>query len=162
MKSSHTVSPNPFRRLAAPLILALVFIGGCADKPTSRHYSTYGIGTPSNLRAAEAAQAYMSAANPLLEQRRSDKPVRLIRAPQPVMPPQAIDDRIEGEVKIRIIFDETGKVGTVEVVESPHQLLTQAVLQAVKQWAITPATVNGKPEKTVVRQAFVFKAEAER
>lgn len=144
------------------LVLALLLIGGCASKPTYRYYSSYVVeGAPGGLLAPEAAQAHMNAANSIIQEQsggRYDNPIRLIYAPQPVTPPRATDDRIEGDVKVRILFGESGKVEKVDIVESPNELLTEAVLAAVRLWAITPATVNGRPAKFGARQAFSFKA----
>jgi TonB family protein len=149
-------------RVVTSFIFGALFLAGCASKPTYRYYSEYRVnGGPKEVSGAAAAEAHKNAANAILEQRTSgrfDNPIRVLSSPQPVTPPAATDDRIEGEVKVQILFGESGTVEDVQVLESPHALLTDAVLEAVRRWRITPATVSGKPAKITVRQTFAFKA----
>ena len=119
-------------RMLVPLILALLLVGGCASKPAYRYYSTYRVeGATGELLAPEAAQAHLNAANSRIQERtdgRYDKPIRLISAPQPVMPPKAIDERIEGDVKVRILFSEAGKDDSTSTLDSTglaHPALAQ-------------------------------------
>ncbi|HEY7353804.1 MAG TPA: TonB family protein [Terriglobales bacterium] len=63
---------------------------------------------------------------------------------QPVYPPLARTARVQGSV---ILAAEIGKDGTIQNLHviSGHPLLTQAALDAVKQWRYRPYILNGEP-----------------
>lgn len=84
-----------------------------------------------------------------------------IRGEPPAMPRAALAQKIEGTVTVEITFDEKGDVEDVKVVTSPHEILTEAVLSAVKQWKMEPRLEKGKPVIVVARRSFVFKVDKE-
>lgn len=63
---------------------------------------------------------------------------------QPVYPPLARTARVQGSV---ILAAEIAKDGTIQNLHviSGHPLLTQAALDAVKQWRYRPYILNGEP-----------------
>jgi TonB family protein len=61
----------------------------------------------------------------------------------PVYPPSARQARIQGDVVIKAIINQTGDVTSVEVV-SGHPMLAPAALEAVRQWKYRPFMLNGK------------------
>lgn len=71
------------------------------------------------------------------------RPGRIIKKVEPVYPPEAKAEKIQGVVVLKIKVDAAGKVAEVTVV-SGHEKLTQASVDAVKQWEYEPCTVNGK------------------
>lgn len=62
----------------------------------------------------------------------------------PEYPVMARQMRIEGPVLIRAIISREGSIEMAQVV-SGHPLLTQAALQAVRQWKYRPYVLNGEP-----------------
>lgn len=61
----------------------------------------------------------------------------------PVYPPEAEQQRIEGEVKLRAIVGRDGTVQSVGVVDGPA-LLVPAAMDAVRRWRYAPTFKNGR------------------
>jgi len=72
------------------------------------------------------------------------KAPRLIYQPDFIYPPIARAARVQGEVLVEAIIDETGKVVEAHAVSGPG-LLVPAALQAVAQWRYEPTLLNGEP-----------------
>lgn len=68
----------------------------------------------------------------------------LIRDVPPQYPPQAGRERIEGTVVLLAVIGTDGTVKDVRVESGPPQL-TQAAIDAVKQWRYRPYLLNGVP-----------------
>lgn len=78
----------------------------------------------------------------------------------PVYPRQALEDEIEGTVRVRITVDTDGRVKSAEVVEStPAGVFDAATLAAVKRWRFKPAEVNGHAVEASTLQSLVFRPE---
>ena len=71
-------------------------------------------------------------------------PPRLIHSVQPAYPSLATSNRIEGDVQIAAVIDQTGKVTSTKVISGPA-LLRNAAMDAVRQQKYSPATLDGKP-----------------
>lgn len=80
---------------------------------------------------------------------------RLIHTVPPTYPAIANANRVEGEVKIQALIDESGKVTSAKVISGPS-LLRNAAVAAVRQWKYSPATLDGKaiPMQYVVTVRF--------
>lgn len=62
-------------------------------------------------------------------------------------PAECLEKEIEGRVKIQFVIAKDGSIGRFEVLESPHELLTNEVLNAMKRsprWE--PLRVDGKAQ----------------
>ena len=93
--------------------------------------------------------------NFLLEKSRSDrgsgvvhftidtKRLRFQRKVDPVYPPQALQEAIQGEVKVGVLIDKQGQVSQTKVVEG-HPLLAASALEAIKKWEFEPYLQAGK------------------
>lgn len=76
---------------------------------------------------------------------KQDRPVLLTHV-DPVMPYEARQRfYTDGLVTLRVQIGSTGKVDTVEAVTSPDLLLSNAAIQAVKQWTFKPLVRDGVP-----------------
>jgi TonB family protein len=84
------------------------------------------------------------------------EPVEIHRV-QPAYPEAARENRIQGRVVVQAVIDTKGNVQRVEAVESPDPMLTEAALEAVKQWTYKPATKHGKPVKVRLTVTVSFK-----
>lgn len=67
---------------------------------------------------------------------------KLISKVDPVYPPAALQQRIQGTVQLRAIVDTAGHVVNTQFVSGP-QLLVAAAQEAVKNWVYQPALYNG-------------------
>ena len=73
-----------------------------------------------------------------------DQSFRRIRPPR--YPPQAVRQRQEGEVVLRILVSETGDPIQIEIERSSrHRILDRAAMDAVRSWKFNPGMRNGRP-----------------
>jgi protein TonB len=76
---------------------------------------------------------------------------------KPDYPRRAIEENIEGRVLLSVEVLSDGSVGTIEVkVSSGHAMLDQAAIRAVRDWVFTPATVQGRPVRSLVEVPIRF------
>lgn len=71
-------------------------------------------------------------------------PIKL-SAPPPVYPDLARAARLQGIVILRCVIDEQGRVTDVEVLKGKGLGLSEAAVEAVRQWTYRPATWHGRP-----------------
>jgi protein TonB len=75
-------------------------------------------------------------------------PLRLINHVRPVYPPSAKNAGVEGVVKLQSIIGTDGSVQAVRVLSSIDADLTNAAVEAYRQWKYAPALLNGIPVET--------------
>ncbi len=68
----------------------------------------------------------------------------LVHRVQPNYPPLARQARIYGSVVLQAVISKTGTIENLHLV-SGHPMLTQAAMDAVKQWRYRPYILNGEP-----------------
>lgn len=73
------------------------------------------------------------------------KPGVLLQKVPPVYPPAARAARISGIVIVQAMIGKDGLIYDAKVVTSPDDSLSQAALDAVRQWRYQPYTLNGAP-----------------
>jgi protein TonB len=61
-----------------------------------------------------------------------------------VYPPEAKSAKIEGDVLVRLIIDESGQVMKAEVLRGDPRL-AKSVVEATKLWRFDPELQNGRP-----------------
>jgi TonB family protein len=61
-----------------------------------------------------------------------------------------------GKVIAKVTVDPSGKVSKSEIMESPSQLLSDAVMAHIGDLKFTPAKMDGKPIKSIVQVPIVF------
>ena len=86
---------------------------------------------------------------------RGTPPVALERVP-PRYPVTARRQDVSGRVVAHAHVDAEGKVTRVSIRKSPHELLSEAVEEALVQWKFQPSMKDGKAVGTVVEYEFVF------
>ena len=80
------------------------------------------------------------------------RPVK-IKDVRPVYAPMVMASGIKGDVVLEATVDSRGKVATVRVVQT-LPMLTQATIDAVRQWEFDPASVGGEPVVVTVTASF--------
>lgn len=73
------------------------------------------------------------------------KPPRLLVKQEPAYTTAARDAKIEGEVLLSVIIDESGHIRSVQVTRSLDPGLDTNAIAAVQQWQFAPATLHDKP-----------------
>jgi len=85
---------------------------------------------------------------------RVDEPPRELANIPPQYPQAALRRGIEGEVMVRLLIDERGKVEDVQVLRvEGHSSFREAVLDVVHKWTFRPARHGGRPVKSLGHQA---------
>lgn len=86
-----------------------------------------------------------------------DPPV-LIKSVTPIYPEDALKQKIEGKVVLKIFVSDKGTIEQVDVIQSAgNTSLDQVAINTVKQWKFLPALKDGKECSTILIIPFVFK-----
>jgi TonB family protein len=88
----------------------------------------------------------------------SDQPIvpaKLLRAVQPIYPPDAMRNYITGDVRIEAEVDKQGLVGSMKILLGPKQF-RQVAMDALKQYEYEPAMQGGKPVTSKVTVTIKF------
>jgi TonB family protein len=82
---------------------------------------------------------------------------RPIDTVNPTYPKQARKDGLSGNVIVEATVDVDGTVVSVKAVESPGDLLSEAAMEAVRQWTFEPGLdADGNPVKTRMTMVIKF------
>jgi TonB family protein len=138
----------------------------CKEVPMSRSRVVTLVSTFAGLLAITAVLGILAFpmagrawAEPLKVEGDVQRPVALRTTP-PVYPEEARKDRLEGDVIVKTVIDEQGKVQNPTVQRSSgHPSLDQAALDAVAGWTFQPATLKGKPVAVHYHLTFNFKVD---
>lgn len=87
-----------------------------------------------------------------------DAPVvaaKLLKAVSPIYPPEAMNNFITGDVRLKAEVDDKGKIQDVEVVSGPAAL-RPAAIEAMKQYEYAPATKGGRPVASQINATIKF------
>jgi len=87
------------------------------------------------------------------------KPPELLSAATPEYPPQALEQKLEADVKVRLHLDATGAVTHVDVVEPVGHGFDEAAVAAAEQYRFQPAEWDGVPGPIVVETTIHFVIE---
>jgi TonB family protein len=73
-----------------------------------------------------------------------DTPVEILSKPRPVYTERARDRKIEGEVVLEVIFDSSGRLEVLRVLESLGHGLDEAAVEAARKIRFKPARRDGR------------------
>jgi TonB family protein len=78
----------------------------------------------------------------------------------PVYPPKALARSQEGEVRVRITVDTTGRVTAAQILAAtPPQVFDQAALDAVRKWRFEPVIRDGRPIEASIATTIRFRPD---
>ena len=80
------------------------------------------------------------------------RPVK-IKDVRPIYAPMVIASGIKGDVVLEATVDTRGRVATVRVVQT-LPMLTQATIDAVRQWEFDPASIGSEPAVITITASF--------
>jgi periplasmic protein TonB len=83
------------------------------------------------------------------------QPPQILSSAPPVYPPNARALKLQGDVELDALVDETGKVTETNVISGPPALIG-AARDAVQKWKYKPAQLNGKPIAVHTRVSLRF------
>ena len=110
------------------------------------------------LGKKSAAKTEETASAPVEAAVSSDTPLvaaKLLKAANPVYPPDAMRSYITGDVKAEVVVLPSGHVGEVKVISGPKALRAAAV-DALKQYEYAPATQGGKAVESKAEAVVKF------
>jgi TonB family protein len=89
---------------------------------------------------------------------RDVQPARLLRRVESDYQPMARIAHIQGTVRVQAIIQEDGTVGQIKLI-SGHPILSQAAIDAFKQWKYSPATCPNGPvaQETELKATFTIR-----
>jgi periplasmic protein TonB len=158
-------STIPVGNLATPVVRAPVMVSSSEPPPvlltTQDNGAAEGVlrtGELSGVSHVEAPTAFAAAealpqpgqpaqpvqpAHPAATSGKLELP-KLLSSTNPLYPPAARAQALEGVVMLDASVDATGKVTDVKVISGPL-LLRQAAIDALRKWKFQPARLNGQP-----------------
>jgi TonB family protein len=83
------------------------------------------------------------------------QPARLRARVEPVYPPEAREQHVQGRVEMSIVIGADGVVRNPQVISGPPPLIEPAIA-AVKQWTYDPELVNGDPAEAKLTVDFEY------
>lgn len=86
------------------------------------------------------------------------EPCHLVRSVQPAYPDEARRERVQGDVKMRVVVGADGTVRSVVPLDGPP-LLVAAAVNATFQFHYKPALLNGQPIETIQTIDISFKLQ---
>lgn len=92
----------------------------------------------------------------VFEENEADQNAVPLSQSAPEYPLYARQRNITGEVVVIFVVNEKGKVGSIDVVQSPAPILTASTKKAVKTWCFKPAVNKGIPVKMRFRIRIPF------
>lgn len=81
---------------------------------------------------------------------------RVLRSEHPKYPPQALYDKVEGDVILTAIIRRDGSVDEVKIEHSIDERLDAAAVGALKHWIFRPSLKNGKPVDVLAEITIPF------
>jgi TonB family protein len=88
----------------------------------------------------------------------SDQPIlpaKLLKAVQPIYPPDAMRNYITGDVRIEAEVDKHGRIGAMKILLGPKQF-RQVAMEALRQYEYEPATQGGRAVASKVTVTIKF------
>jgi len=107
-----------------------------------------------NVTKEEAAQS-ATAAETVAGSDAPLQPAKLLKAANPVYPPDAMRSYITGDVKAEVVVKASGRVGEVKVISGP-KALREAAVEALRQYEYAPATQGGKAVESKAEAVVKF------
>ncbi len=88
------------------------------------------------------------------------RPPKIIRDPDPDFSEIAGKTNLKtGSISLALALNENGAIEDVKVVHSSDSRLEPTAIDAVRQWAFTPATRNGKPVAVQMNVEMSFRLQ---
>lgn len=87
-----------------------------------------------------------------------DAPSKWIIHISPIYPKEALEEKVEGWVKMSAVITENGKVTEIKVIDSqPKGVFETEAKRAFGKWVYKPALLNGKTVKVYREETVEFK-----
>jgi len=132
--------------------------GSATGDGSGKVTSTRGTGTVQKGDFGDAAAVSPSQLRPKVADDSVTKmvPAEVISKPTPAYTPEARNLRVEGEVVLEVVFEASGKLRVLRVVQSLGHGLDEAAVRAAEQIRFKPAKRDGQPSDSTALIHIVF------
>jgi len=80
----------------------------------------------------------------------------LIHRVEPVYPPEARKERLQGMIALQVVVGRDGSISSMRALNGPD-ILAQAAMDALRWWKFEPYRINGEPAPVETTLAIEFK-----
>jgi TonB family protein len=108
------------------------------------------------ITSRRSIQVVPEAASPTSQQGQNVQIGQLFYRVEPFYPPDAERQGIEGTVEVHASVGRDGKIKSAEIVSGPRQL-TEAAVNAIREWRYKPTLFNGQPIESEVDVKMTFR-----
>lgn len=122
--------------------------GGRANGATPQTVQQGGFGSIVAGRAVPRTHSATQAA--------AYKPVVILSKPNPVYPPEARREHIQGQVILSVLFGASGNLKVLKVEQGLGHGMNEAAIQAAQQIKFKPAERNGQPINSTAMVHIIF------
>ena len=111
------------------------------------------------IAATSSTTPNVSGDSPLRENQVEKSVIAIPGTATPRYPPMLQSAGLEGDVRAQFVVDTLGRVerGSVQVLETSHDLFATAVREALARARFQPAEVGGRHVRQLVEQTFTFR-----
>lgn len=107
--------------------------------------------------AGAAAWASQAAPPPVATAADGDREARVVKMPPPVYPRSAAENRLVGEVVLRVDIGADGRLAQVRVIKATQPgVFEETSIAAAEQWTYQAAIRNGRPVASALRIPITF------
>ncbi|WKE67105.1 energy transducer TonB [Gallaecimonas kandeliae] len=111
-----------------------------------------------NLIGCASNQAVQNTDPNVYQLEQVDAPSKWIIHISPIYPKKALEEKVEGWVKMSAVITENGKVTEIKVIDSqPKGVFETEAKRAFCKWVYKPALLNGKTVKVYREETVEFK-----
>ena len=151
--------PKGFQVLTAPIDIPDVIPDIDLTKSITNEADFSGVGVQGGVaKGVEGGTGPVITDAPLYEFQVEKPAMHLANTGSPTYPSLLQSTRVQGRVTATFVVDTSGRAepSTFKVLESDHELFSQAVKSALPRMRFMPAEVGGRKVKMWVQQAFEF------
>jgi len=123
---------------------------GTGARPNATSQSVQQSGFGSVVAGTQAARTHAAA------QAAAYKPVVILSKPDPVYPPQARRQHIQGQVILSVLFEASGNLRVLKVAKGLGHGMDAAAIQAAEHIKFKPAERNGRPVDSRAMVHIIF------
>jgi TonB family protein len=96
----------------------------------------------------------------VFDEGQTDEDAQALRMNPPQFPEEARDAGASGAVSAVFVIDEQGRVGNIQIRQSPHPALSREMLRTLQSWKFKPARNQGIPVKVRKKVTLDFALES--
>lgn len=157
-------TPPEQRRAVQQRIRQVAHKGGPSQRgnadPTALRF-TPDLSLESGAEGTGVALARQELQAEVFDEGQTDEDAVAVSTAPVAYPERARELGVQGTVEVIFVIDHTGRVGSLDVVRSPHPSITAEVKRTISAWRFKPARNKGVPVNLRVRQVIEFRLDGQ-